>query len=149
MMNKFEEYKMHMSAIKELVKSDGDAMVQGFFETLFAEHKNLDMVLVYGYTPGFNDGDPCTHTQYSTLDGDEINDTVDLWDMLEVEDETGDELEEINSKLSREESQKIEYKIDAVDDLLERIYDTNFYLFAIRKEDGSVELTTGDYDCGY
>lgn len=149
MMNKFEEYNTHLKAIKALVKSDGKAMVKGFFETLFAEHKDLEMVLVYGYTPGFNDGDPCTHNQYSTLDADEINDTVDLWDLLEIEDETGDELEEINSKLSHEESNKIENKIDSIDDLLERVYYTDFYVFARRLEDGTIEIDSGDYECGY
>lgn len=148
-MNKFEEYNMHMAAIKALVKSDGKAMVKGFFETLFADHKDLEMVLVYGYTPSFNDGDACTHTQFSMLDGDEINDTVDLYDLLNIEEDEGDELEEINSKLSREESQKIEHKIDGIDDLLERVYYTDFYVFVRRLEDGTIDLTIGDYECGY
>lgn len=149
-MNKFEEYKMHLSAINSLVKTDGDAMVKGFFETLFTDHKDLDMVLVYGYTPGFNDGDPCYHTQYSILDGEEINDTVDLWDILEIDgDEDEDVLENINSKVSRDDSRKIENKIDGIEDLLERVYDTDFYLFVRRLEDGTIEIDNGDYNCGY
>lgn len=148
-MNKFEEYNMHMAAIKSLVKSDGKAMVKGFFETLFADHKDLDVVLVYGYTPGFNDGDPCTHTQYSMLDGNEINDIVDLYDVLNIEEDEGDELEEINAKLSSDKYRTIESKIDGIDDLLERVYYTNFYVLARRLEDGTVELSIGDYECGY
>jgi|SRR6478609_2323147 len=151
-MNKFEEYKMHLEAIKSLVKSDGEAMVKGFFETLFAENKDLDMVLVYGYTPGFNDGEPCTHSQYSNFDGEEINGTVDLWDIVDIdedEDDWEEALENINSKLSRDNMQKIEYAIDKIDDLLERVYDTNFYILARRIEDGTIVLTVGEYDCGY
>lgn len=151
-MNKFEEYKTHLAAIKSLVKSDGDAMVKGFFEALFAEHEKLDMVLVYGYTPSFNDGDPCSHSQYSIFVGDEINDTVDLWDLLEIDvddEDNEDSLENINSKLSSTEAQKIERKIDAIDDLLERVYDTDFYVLARRLEDGTIDIDFGDYDCGY
>lgn len=150
-MNKFEEYNNHLNAIKALVKSDGKEMVKGFFEILFADHKDLEMVLVYGYTPGFNDGDPCSHTQYSIFDGNEIIDTVDLLDILEFdEDEDEDDaLENINSKLSSTEAQKIERKIDAVDDLLERVYYTDFYVFARRLEDGTIEIDKGDYECGY
>lgn len=150
-MNKFEEYKAHLEAIQSLVKSGGEAMVNGFFESLFAEHPKLDVVLVCGYTPGFNDGDPCSHTQYTTFDGDEINDTVDLWDKFSdlEEDEFEEKIEKINSNLSSAEAKKVDDKVDAVDDLLERVYGTDWYIVAFREDDGSITVTDGDYDCGY
>lgn len=150
-MNKFEEYNSHLTAIRKLVKDHGDEMVTGFFETLFAENKNLDVVLVYGYTPGFNDGDPCTHTQYSVYDAEEINDTFDFYDYFsdEDEDDVDEKTSKLNEHLSTKDAYEIESKIDSIEELLERVYDTNFYLCVLRKEDGSIEINTGDYDCGY
>lgn len=150
-MNKFEEYNSHLNAIRQLVKNHGDEMVTGFFETLFAENKNLDVVLINGYTPSFNDGDPCSHTQYCTFDTDEINDTFDFYDHFcdEDEDDVDEKVEKLNANLSNTESYDIERKMDGIEDLLERVYDTDFYICILRNEDGSIEINTGDYDCGY
>lgn len=152
-MNKFEEYNSHLNAIRKLVKESGSEMVTGFFETLFAEHPNMDVALVYGYTPGFNDGDPCSHTQYCAFDAEEINDTFDFYDYfgdLDIdEDEVDDLTSKLNSKLQNKEAYEVERKIDDVEELLERVYGTDFYLCVLRKEDGTIEINEGDYDCGY
>ena len=33
-------------------------------EELSQDHEGLDVVVFVGYTPGFNDGEPCTHSSY-------------------------------------------------------------------------------------
>ncbi|WNV47286.1 hypothetical protein ENKO_177 [Klebsiella phage fENko-Kae01] len=142
-MSYIQDYRMHVNAAKELVEKHGKEMVQSFFEDLFNKYPNLDMVFIYGYTPGFNDGEPCYHIQYNIIDSDEIQDYV--YDYIDDLDEDI----EINHKISNEQSREIDKEIDSIDGLLEEEYGTDWYILVKRNEDGSVELQDGDYDCGY
>ena len=154
-MNKFEEYKKHLTAIQSLVKSDGKEMVHGFIESLFTKFTALDAFLIVGYTPSFNDGDACTHSQYVVFDGSEISDHIDLLDYFTVPDDCEDEdeffeekFEELNAKLG-DADQLISKLVSEVEDLFERVHHTDFLIFAIREEDGTINISVEDHNCGY
>lgn len=142
-MSKMNDYLKHQKAINELTQNHGEEMIQELFERLFSSTSALDVVFIYGYTPGFNDGDPCYHRQYVEVGSDEVNERIEEY--LDILDED----ESYNDNLSSDEADEIVSSIDELSDLFEQIYDTDFYVIARRAEDGSIEIHIGDYDCGY
>lgn len=144
-MSKINEYLEHQKAIDELVKDNGNEMIQDLFNGLFTQYKNLDVLFIYGYTPSFNDGDPCYHRQYVEVESGDITDRVDEYlDLLDEDEEV-----EYNVNLTYDETVSITDSVDELEDLFERIYDTGYYIIARREEDGSIDIVNGDYDCGY
>lgn len=142
-MSKINEYLEHKNAIDSLVKGHSKEMIQDLFNELFTKYKNLDVVFIYGYTPGFNDGDPCYHRQYVEVDSEEITERVEEYlDLL-------DEEVEYNSNLTGDEISDITDSVDDLEDLFEHIYDTDYYIIARKEEDGSITIDNGEYDCGY
>lgn len=65
---------------KEFLKGMTEEKLANLFAAVFAEFPELDRFIVQGYTPGFNDGDPCTH---SMLDPTIIACTVEQWNEAE------------------------------------------------------------------
>jgi 23S rRNA maturation mini-RNase III len=59
--------------------------------------------------------------------------------------------EEENTTLNSECKTLAEAKaqITAYDELIERVFDTNFKIVVTRGEDGKVEVSQDYYDCGY
>ena len=52
-------------------KIDREALsteINDVLSTLFRELPAVNLILMYGYTPGFNDGEPCTHSQSTVVD---------------------------------------------------------------------------------
>ena len=56
-----------------------------YFKDLFSRYENLNMVYLIGYTPSFNDGDPCTHWSENTLSFDDCHEAVDCC-KLDIDD---------------------------------------------------------------
>lgn len=49
---------------REAVSSE----INEVLSTVFRECPGVNLILMYGYTPGFNDGEPCTHSQSTVVD---------------------------------------------------------------------------------
>lgn len=112
------------------------------FKGLFAEIPNLQKITITGYTPSFNDGDPCYHSQYQSINGvgddddyDEDGENSPKESFLELTDEERELINGVLATLYRPIKQK---------------YDTNFKLHLNRSdnEDGYT-LQYEDYYCGY
>lgn len=142
-----------------------------FTAQIFDEYPSLNRVVVRGYTPGFNDGDPCTHS-HDTYVG--VNGFAELNE--EAEDENGraafhyvnnDENPDLawgeryvlnegvdgyafNTDLKPEEIQVILFAFNAFSEAIEDLYNTDFTLtWARNRDDGKISFTHEHYDCGY
>lgn len=115
----------------------------------FLEHigkqTGVKLVCVTGYTPGFNDGDPCTHSQSTQVTLDDAEGYG-----IEADDLPEGLSFEANSGLNELVAQEIRNLFDDVfADLIERTYGTDFRVFYVFNEDGSVDTIHKDYECGY
>lgn len=119
----------------------------------------LNKIIVKGYTPGFNDGDPCTHSSevyfnkrwhFSELSEYGIS---NLSSFLGAPEEYEDELHEwegldsVNT-YSDEDEEKVEEFISMLDDLIERLYYTDYIVYIDLTGDDPV-IDSEDYYCGY
>lgn len=119
----------------------------------------LNKIIVKGYTPGFNDGDPCTHSSevyfnkrwhFSELSEYGID---NLSSFLGAPEEYEDELYEwegldsVNT-YSDEDEEKIEEFISMLDDLVERLYYTDYIVYIDLTGDEPV-INSENYECGY
>ena len=147
--------------VKEITKAKKDfvervgKLVPSLAEDLFEKDPNLTSIGIPGYTPGFNDGDPCTHSWSTYLDSV-------FFDFEDSEEDAmqGDEYDEFDTNpleiLCRKkagqswitpgtELQEFLDNWDSLGDELEDIYGTNVTVTIHRNGD----VTTEGYDCGH
>lgn len=118
-----------------------NSSLQGDLGALFVAFPALDSVVLRGYTPGFNDGDPCYHHTCEPI--------VNGRDPDEYDDEDEEEgAEPVPSKLSKEDEEAIRVILSGMDDAVHDIYDTNYEVTVTRTADG-ITLANDHYDCGY
>lgn len=67
-MNKFNELYNKAIAANAGRKEAAQKNVNEVLSAIFTEMPKLNLIRVQGYTPGFNDGDPCTHSQVVAVD---------------------------------------------------------------------------------
>ena len=164
-----------MEARKELAQKN----INETLSFIFAEMPKLKLIRVRGWTPSFNDGDPCTHSQCVAVDVYDPNDLFEeffLEDENEFEDEdnssiksllTGERLEWShylwNDTLNKREENKLPDDphhaacvkaveiVDALSDDFEFLYDTNFTVDFVRDADEELGFCTNadDYDPDY
>ena len=165
MTNLLQGYQDVKQAVVSYVQTNGNAMCAEIFEKAFAANPDVKMLVVNGYTPGFNDGEPCTHSQYTVCSGEELQSSI-----LECEHFTetaakalgapDDEdsyvdpfefIEEYEFKdIHYQESNKVSNVVDEFVDLLEDMYGTGWQLLVIKNDDGTITVEfNADYDCGY
>jgi hypothetical protein len=103
---------------------------------------------VSGYTPGWNDGDPCHHSQLDPyLNGRNIDDDEDD-DDEDDDEENDDEGERSSARLSDKDFKAIAYILDGMSEVLEEIFSTDWTLIFRRTQNG-IEFNRYDYDCGH
>ena len=136
-----------------------------FTARIFDEFPGLNRVIVQGYTPGFNDGDPCTHSHevyvgingFSNLnEGDgalryidrDENPDLDWGERYVLKDGADGFL--FNTDLTLEEIASVEDAFNAFGEAIEDLYTTDFTLTWVRsKDDGKISFSHDDYECGY
>lgn len=97
-------------------------------------------IRIRGYTPGFNGGDPCRHSQRDSAllvagrENDEDREGGTVWQIRDSHPELVALLHAVDSA--------------PMAALLEEAHDTNWEL-AFRLTDDGVTVETGEYDCGY
>lgn len=166
-----------MTALKEAAKEARAKAVEPFLDALAASGL-VSAILVRGYTPGFNDGEPCEHTadiwvNIEQLAGDCILEDDDYG--LDVPEELIEGLQETRRYNSPTRSfddfpDAVRENTDlcarfghvwaappteimvALNQLIftmeEETNGTNYYVTYILK-DGKFERSSGDYDCGH
>ena len=163
MIKAHEEYKQAMKDIE----------INKFFEEFFEKFPHVHAVIIQGFTPRFNDGDPCYHSQEVMMNcGDLIGsgyiyrgDTLGELDPVAraiVEGELGisgdDTLspdvlypERNNPEWEAyiEKYSEAHKTMEDMKEVFEFIYDTDFEIKVIRHADGAITVSKEGYDCGY
>ncbi len=119
----------------------------------------MNKIIIKGYTPGFNDGDECTHSSQvyydKRYDFSEIAEEgiYGLEEFLGAPEEFIDELynwEEINNVNTYDDSYegKINELTSLLDDIIEKTYFTDYIVYIDLTTDEPT-ITHEDYECGY
>jgi len=99
----------------------------------------LNVITVRGSTPGFNDGDPCTHSQdvylnYLSHHGDSCDD---------------EKAESQYPYKPSETFKRARAVLNLMENELRGAFDTNWEITVTRGDNGTVTWTEDEYDCGY
>lgn len=155
----FEEYEKEISNISE-------EKLKSFLESCFEFDKKLLAIRICGWTPSWNDGEPCYHNQdCHILFEDDYVCEVDYFNdefseiINKIFEEKGELLSGWTSKFYgginlKEIDKESENRKRVIESIISEyysraIYDTNYLIVAIRKND-KVEITIDDdYECGY
>ena len=140
--------KKELADAKKAFKVKARKIWPAFVNSLFAEHPNLNCVVILGSTPSWNDGDECVHSEEIF-----VNDLDECAEILgEDADTCGDGKAPawtlLNEKLPSKEATSISKALKALEGLREIIYGTNWQL-RLERQDGKVKITKKDYNCGY
>lgn len=162
----FEEAISINNQIKELTSKVSGSLLGKLAEVAPEKFKDINFkcILAYGYTPGFNDGDPCIHkfnlaygkrTSYSEnslyFDYDELDDFEEFFSLEDIDCSDIDPREtNIVPLISDEDGKFIESFFEKFNLLCERIGVTNFKIKIYKKNDGEILIDINDdYYVGY
>ena len=174
-----------MPTIEELLKTYKDVdnsvskdFLKGKLREIFDALPDLTHIELIGYTPGFNDGDPCYHRQYVNDDGYILKNGTGIQYMGSdylIDKYIDDDIDDLYGERSLEKlftpevleklngwapysTQEISFGTrQAVNTIMSSekmtgyitsVYDTNFMLL-IYPEGDSVEILQDEYDCGH
>jgi hypothetical protein len=159
------DYEAANKALNEALKENGEKCIAELFTKIFKEHDGLNKVLIIGSTPSFNDGDVCEHSQdtfvggkwyenrkggiseSSSYDYENYDDT--FYEFFEhAVDEDDAEMEE-NVNCNCKTLLQAKKQIREFDEIIERVFHTNFQIEISRNEDGTASVNVDEYDCGY
>ena len=144
------QYRELQKKVREQIKTEGSNIAKEVFKEVFEKHPGLTYIVIRGYTPEFNDGEPCVHGQevlfgYKWVGKQESFDFADY----DLEEEFCFDLEtrtHCNSACNT--LNDVSTTLSDLEELLKEIYDTNFEL-KIRYSQGNVDINYDSYDCGY
>lgn len=155
--------------IKELEaqykKAVNDAAAEVTAEIL---KSGIPFIVILGWTPGFNDGEPCEHSTDYMYSFDQLEDHGIELDFLsddvqeelndvpawrapqEVKDAYDSDFNKISGYDFRIRNKDVESAIDNVlIPAFDNAYGTNYKITIWRDSDGVVHLEQDDYECGY
>lgn len=159
----FEELKAKSDAAERELDSFLSNNKKQLLKDVAAQLKaipGMSKLVIYGYTPGFNDGDACTHSSYSwyTDRGFREFAEYDEWSYLSfmgVPDEIAESGEAYDwdgfdgvNTYSDEDTPTVNRLVNILEYLIDEIYYTDYMVMF----DFSTEETTikhEDYDCGH
>lgn len=153
-----------VAELQRKAKEARKAALEPFLDEL-AKSGTVSIITIRGYTPGFNDGEPCEHgadfwVNIKRHAEDEIDQNEDLEEIFEALQGSAWRPTEEDKAANRaicaehghvydEPSKEIMDAIEAVIfDSIEEDYGTDYYVTFTLK-DGKFVREEGDYDCGY
>lgn len=161
-----------VAELQRKAKEARKAALEPFLDEL-ARSGTVSIITVRGYTPGFNDGEPCEHSANFWVNvaqhwDDEVDEIGDLNEIFEELQDTYEwdrenrrrvdlpEAIEANRRLCIEHGHVFDAPSDEIVDAIEAVifnsieedYSTNYYVTFMLK-DGKFVRDEGDYDCGY
>ena len=149
-----EQYEEVNKQLNKQIQENGKEFIQNLFQDIFDQHKGLKFVMVRGWTPGFNDGEPCTHSQETfvgRVSWGTYHDFSDyeLYDDFECvfDEDSDDVVSHINSGC--ESLDEVYVQVEAYSEIIERVFNTNFEIKASLNTDGKVVVIEDEYWCGY
>lgn len=111
-----------------------------YLKPMFDKYENLDYIRFVGFTPSFNDGEPCEHTSYVDLEEYESDDE---WMNNETTSKT------LNENLTRDEDKEISKYAGSIETIIGAVYYTNYEITVLRDGDGLSVDVNDEYDCGF
>lgn len=163
-LEKYTEYAELSNAAVAHGKQHWGEVLKGAFLLTKQELPSLDALMIRGYTPGFNDGEPCTFNLEITaaelsdyIDEDFVSSYFNTFHGKSEEDfEDFDEyydyvIENLNGDINWRTEEPVISKVFApLNELIERTFDTDgFVVYMVLRDDGEIEYTVESYDCGY
>jgi hypothetical protein len=138
----------------------GLACFEDLLTAFFQENPGLDKIIIRGWTPGFNDGDPCTHSQDVIITPEDYADHgLDDEEYENGDEESDDPEAEIaaissrrpNQKLDKKDAKKISGALYQFKSVLDQKYDTNWQLDIVRDSESEklFKMSHDDYYCGH
>lgn len=125
----------HKKTQLDLARKASQGVLLGHMQTAFDEIPELQTLLVRGYTMGFNDGEPCYHSQMEPV----ING---------FDTDTGEEEDENVVPLSSKDTDLIIGLCRLLTDTFELAFETNFAI-TFARNGNKVKMDQDSYDCGY
>jgi len=145
---KAEAFKKQVDAARAKYIEEANEAFLPLVGEFLDEVSDLSYIVVRGYTPGFNDGDPCVHSQ----------DIGNSWyGVDECLDEEGAEnyakeafgVDLPNNPEDTKSWAAVERFFGAFEDLLEQTHGTNWQLLFYKDKDGKMQMEQDEYDCGW
>lgn len=152
--DKIEEHFQIMEELKKMRGSKNsypEGTAEEVFKRIFAKIPDIQAIACKGWTPGFNDGEPCEHMDYMVFSGgDAINENFSDWAVNSFFAEEWDGGKEKPLELNPPNANRIweEAFNGKYNDIFEFFWNTNFQVVVKRKGD-SVEIDDVEYYCGY
>ena len=157
-----KQYEEVNAELNKQISENGKQFLESVFQEIFDQNEGLKLIYILGWTPGFNDGEPCTHSQESYVGcshtwewGGEQQlsydfDERELYEEFEVEFDDEDSEKVINHINSGCKTlDQVAKQVAAYEELVERVYNTNFEIKVTVNDDGKVVVDQDWYDCGY
>lgn len=166
----FEQYKVLKDTAYKAESELGNFIhlhKKDLLKTVVDELKTVEgfnKLIIKGYTPGFNDGDACTHSSepyYSCTQRSKWNDFSELSEygigiayfLTDGEIEEDEELRDwdgfdIINTYSVEDNEKVDYLVSQIDYLIEEIYHTDYIVYIDLTGD-EPKIDHEYYDCGH
>jgi hypothetical protein len=168
-MNKLNELFERAIAANKGREAAAKKNVNEILSVIFAEIPRLNLMRVRGYTPSFNDGDPCTHSQIVAVD---VYDPDSLFEFMDEDDKfrklmTGERFSWAHTSWDHATKKYVDNAlpedphhvacikaravVDALEGDFEIMFDTNFTLDIVRDPNSEFgfRIDHSDYDCGY
>lgn len=165
-----QDMNEQIAVLKAEVKAKGVDGLSELGKDVFSQVEGLKKFVIVGYTPGFNDGEPCYHSSFYGfgnyhyresyrrdgsyyLSSDDVGEREHFNEFFELDEEAEYEKKEqmsISYANSGVKDADLAYElIGALDDVCEMLFDTNYEVRFTLNEDGSVSVDQDDFDCGY
>lgn len=153
-----------VAELQRKAKEARKAALEPFLDEL-AKSGTVSIITIYGYTPGFNDGEPCEHTanwlvniqEHADEERDLTGELKELFEALQGYSWRPTEEDKVANRVICAEHGHVYDRpskeiMDAIAAVIfasiEEDYSTNYYVTFTLK-DGKFVREEGDYDCGY
>lgn len=160
-MSLYQEYKEKKKEYYNFLNTNKPKILESALLEL-KKFEGLNKIIITGYTPSFNDGDPCNHWSTAHVSNSMFGELAESGEVGELStfvgapDDLDDELSswfysddtpEINP-VKIENRNEIDIIISDIENILEDLFDTNFIIYIDLTSD--VPTFTKDYyGCGY
>lgn len=163
-MSKLQEvlnFRQKIAEFEAELRKSAETNLAEIFKELFDKHQGLRKIVYQGYTPRFNDGEPCEHSSQGSvcnvrwyeyrdgrrwLTGDDLAEQYADFFELDSDKET-QHIEHVN--IACVDLSAAENDVNALTEIIDIVYGTNYQVLITLEDDGSVTIKSDKYDCGY
>ena len=142
---KIAEFQRVQAELVSEIKANFEGVVRAVLE----ENK-YPVVSITGYTPGFNDGEPCEHSLYVETTEEAVEKALNQFADGESDAEESDHFKKLATARWSDSSRAVRDIFDDLDEILHTSFGTNWQIIAAFDDEGNFHYNfDADYDCGY